>query len=159
MNYIGSKLKLSSWIKEEVEKVVSPDLSDKIFCDIFAGTGIIGRTFKPHVKKVISNDLEDYSFVLNKNYIVNSTCMEDKERYIKELDALPLCENGFIYQNYCMGSGSEIRGESRRPDSNRGPLHYEYQPRTCDWSYVNEAPLRLREPYRLSCPLDLSASS
>ncbi|WP_310441069.1 DNA adenine methylase [Sulfurimonas sp.] len=107
MNYIGSKLKLSSWIKEEIERVVSPDLSNKIFCDIFAGTGIVGRIFKPHVKKVISNDLEDYSFVLNKNYIVNSKSIEDKEIYIEELDVLPLCENGFIYQNYCMGSGSE----------------------------------------------------
>lgn len=107
MNYIGSKLKLSSWIEEEVKKVVGDDLSQKVFCDIFAGTGIVGRTFKPYVKKVISNDLEDYSFVLNKNYIVNSACMKDKERYIEELDALPLYEDGFIYQNYCMGSGSD----------------------------------------------------
>ncbi len=107
MNYIGSKLKLSPWIKEEIEYVVSGDLSEKIFCDIFAGTGIVGRTFKPHVKKVISNDLEDYSFVLNKNYIVNSACMEDKEKFIEELDALPLCEDGFVYRHYCMGSGSD----------------------------------------------------
>lgn len=106
MNYIGSKLKLSSWIKEEVQNVAGSDLSEKIFCDIFAGTGIVGRTFKPYVKKVISNDLEDYSFVLNKNYIVNSTCMEDKEKFIEELDTLPLCEDGFIYQHYCIGGGS-----------------------------------------------------
>lgn len=106
MNYIGSKLKLSSWIKEEVQGVVGSDLSEKVFCDIFAGTGMIGRTFKPHVKKVISNDLEDYSFVLNKNYIFNSAIIEGKEEYIKELEALPLSEDGFIYRNYCMGSGS-----------------------------------------------------
>ncbi|MDX9814773.1 MAG: DNA adenine methylase, partial [Sulfurimonadaceae bacterium] len=42
MNYIGSKLKLSSWIEEEVKKVAGDDLSEKIFCDIFAGTGIVG---------------------------------------------------------------------------------------------------------------------
>jgi len=40
MNYIGSKLKLSSWIRDEVKKVVGNDLSEKIFCDMFAGTGI-----------------------------------------------------------------------------------------------------------------------
>jgi len=55
MNYIGSKFKLSSWIEDEVKKVVGDDLPQKIFCDIFAGTGIVGRTFKKSVKKVISN--------------------------------------------------------------------------------------------------------
>ena len=39
--------------------------------DIFAGTGIVGKTFKTSVKKVISNDVEYYSYVLNKNYIEN----------------------------------------------------------------------------------------
>ncbi len=107
MNYIGSKLKLSSWIKEQVINVVGEDLSKKVFCDIFAGTGIVGRTFKPHVKQVISNDLEHYSFVLNKNYIENHKAIADKEKYIEELNSLPLIEDGFIYQNYCMGSGSE----------------------------------------------------
>lgn len=107
MNYIGSKLKLSSWIEDEVKKVVGHDLSNKVFCDIFAGTGMVGRTFKSDVKKVISNDLEHYSYVLNKNYIENSTCIDDKEKYINELNRLPSLDNGFIYQNYCMGSGSE----------------------------------------------------
>jgi len=46
MNYIGSKFKLSSWLKQEIHNVVGQDLSDKIFCDIFAGTGVVGRTFK-----------------------------------------------------------------------------------------------------------------
>ncbi len=107
MNYIGSKFKLASWIQEEVKKVVGNDLSQKVFCDIFAGTGIVGRTFKKDVKKVISNDLEHYSYVLNKNYIENHKEIKSKEKYIEELNSLPLINNGFIYQNYCMGSGSK----------------------------------------------------
>jgi len=107
VNYIGSKFKLSSWIQEEVKKVVGDDLSQKVFCDIFAGTGIVGRTFKKDVKQVISNDLEHYSYVLNKNYIENHEDINDKEKYIKELNNLPLIDNGFIYKNYCMGSGSQ----------------------------------------------------
>ena len=105
MHYIGSKFKLSPWILKEVQKVVG-DLSDKIFCDIFAGTGIVGRTFKQDVKKVISNDLEYYSFILNKNYIENHTEIKNKEKYIEELNNLSLIQDGFIYKNYCMGSGS-----------------------------------------------------
>ncbi len=107
MNYIGSKFKLSSWIQDEIKQVVGDDLSDKIFCDIFAGTGIVGRTFKKDVKQVISNDLEHYSYVLNKNYIENHIEIKNKEKYIEELNNLPLIDNGFIYQNYCMGSGSQ----------------------------------------------------
>jgi len=64
MNYIGSKNKLSNFIKQSVHSVVGKNLSDKVFCDLFAGTGIIGRKFKSEVKQVISNDIEYYSYVL-----------------------------------------------------------------------------------------------
>ena len=107
MNYIGSKLKLSDFIKSTVYSVVGNDLSDKIFCDIFAGTGIVGRKFKQEVKQVIANDFEYYSYVLNKNYIGNHKKLENQEQLIEELDQLPLIENGFIYKHYCIGSGSE----------------------------------------------------
>ncbi|OHE06765.1 MAG: modification methylase [Sulfurimonas sp. RIFOXYD12_FULL_33_39] len=105
MNYIGSKHRLSAFLKKEIKAAVGGSLGDKVFCDMFAGTGVVGRIFKQHVKKVISNDLEHYSYVLNKNYIQNSAKLSDKESYIKELNELPLRE-GFIYSHYCMGSGS-----------------------------------------------------
>jgi adenine-specific DNA-methyltransferase len=107
MNYIGSKHKLSSFIKTTIKSVAGNDLSDKIFCDIFAGTGIVGRNFKTEVKKVIANDCEYYSFVLNKNYIENHTEIADKELFIEQLNNLPLIDNGFIYQNYCVGGNGE----------------------------------------------------
>jgi adenine-specific DNA-methyltransferase len=88
LNYIGSKSRLSSWIKDEVKNVVGDDLSDKVFCDLFAGTGIVGRVFKSEVKEVISNDLEYYSFVLNKNYIENSIMIKDSTQYIEKLNLL-----------------------------------------------------------------------
>ncbi len=106
MNYIGSKLKLSNWIKEEIEKVAGDDLPNKTFCDIFAGTGIIGRRFKTKVKQVIANDLEYYSFVLNRNYIGNHNTIEDADELIEELNNLSLIDDGFVYKNYCLGSGS-----------------------------------------------------
>ena len=104
MNYIGSKYKLSSWIKSTILNVVG-DVKDKIFCDIFAGTGIIGRTFKKDVKKIIANDIEYYSYILNKNYIQNHKPLSRANDLIKELNSLPPKE-GFIYKNYCLGSGS-----------------------------------------------------
>ena len=108
MNYIGSKLKLcQSFLPNTIKSVCGNDLSQKIFCDIFAGTGIVGRTFKTQVKKIISNDTEYYSYVLNKNYIENHRPIENAEAFISELNSLPLTSDGFVYKNYCLGGSGE----------------------------------------------------
>ncbi len=104
MNYIGSKNKLSKFIKSEIEKVVG-EMKDKVFCDLFAGTGAIGRIFKTTSKKIIANDFEYYSYVLNRNYIGNHEETNWFEK-INELENLEGVE-GFIYKNYCLGSGSK----------------------------------------------------
>jgi adenine-specific DNA-methyltransferase len=106
---------LSSWIEEKIKNIAGDDLSNKVFCDIFAGTGTIGRVLKSQVKTVISNDLEYYSYILNKNYIENSEELTNKEYLIEELNNSPLIDNGFIYNNYCIGSGS---GRNYFKDSN-----------------------------------------
>ncbi len=118
MNYIGSKNKLSSFIKKIITNVVGDDLSKKIFCDIFAGTGIIGRVFKQEVKQVISNDIEYFSYVLNKNYIENHSPIQNYQQYLQELnEAKPI--EGFIYKHYCLGSGS---GRQYFSDQNGGKI-------------------------------------
>lgn len=101
MNYIGSKHKLSSFIFESVVEICGKDLSQRTFCDLFAGTGIVGRNFKPYVKQVIANDVEYYSFVLNRNYIGNNFDFDSKE-LIQDLNALP-GKKGFISENYSEG--------------------------------------------------------
>jgi len=101
MNYIGSKHRLSTFIFETVSETCGKDLSKKVFCDLFAGTGIVGRNFKPNVEKVIANDVEYYSFVLNRNYIGNHTTFE-YEGFLDELNALK-DRKGFIFQNYSEG--------------------------------------------------------
>lgn len=79
MNYIGSKQKLSSWIKDIVKETYSYDLKNAIFADIFAGTGQVSRSFKSEVNKVITNDLESYSFILNSHYIGNTEPLSEPE--------------------------------------------------------------------------------
>ncbi len=103
MNYIGSKLKLLPFLEETIINV-SGELSDKTFCDIFAGTGIVGRHFKSRSKQIIANDIEHYSYVLNRNYIGNHTPL-NYNSLLRELDSLDGIE-GFIYSNYCLGGGS-----------------------------------------------------
>ena len=99
MNYIGSKHKLSSFLKKSIISVVGKDLSQLVFCDLFAGTGSVGRNFKPIVKQVIANDVEFYSYVLNRNYIgnISELGIENKFTFLNSLKG----EEGFVFQNYC----------------------------------------------------------
>lgn len=92
MNYIGSKKHLLSFIETTIKNEVGL-LDDKVFCDLFAGTGVVGAYFKDKVKKVIANDIEPYAFVLIYNKIKNS-CLYD----LDELSYKP--KEGFIYENY-----------------------------------------------------------
>ncbi|MFA6334543.1 MAG: DNA adenine methylase [Bacteroidales bacterium] len=118
MNYIGSKKSLLQFLEESIYQVVGK--KDFTFLDLFAGTGIVGQHFKSKGHKVIANDLQYYSFVLNKNYIENHKVLKfiglekeledlkniDYEKradfVCKFLDNLDLKE-GFIYKNYCLG--------------------------------------------------------
>lgn len=106
MNYIGSKYSLLPFLSSTIDDIAGKDLGNKVFCDLFAGTGIVGRTFKKRVRKVIANDWEYYSYVLNRNYIGNHLDIAGKEELLNELNRLEGITDGFIYNNYCNGSGS-----------------------------------------------------
>lgn len=105
MNYIGSKKRLLPFIKETIlSKTEYENKEDIIFADLFAGTGIVGAAFREEGFKVISNDIQYYSYVINKHLL--QTTDETQEELFKQLNSLNGVE-GFIYNNYCMGSGSE----------------------------------------------------
>ena len=106
MNYIGSKYSLLDFIDHTIKSVVGEDISHLVFCDLFAGTGIVGRHFKTQVNQVISNDWEYYSYILNRNYIGNHLEIEGKDEYIEKLNQLDGIDNGFIYSQYCLGGGN-----------------------------------------------------
>jgi adenine-specific DNA-methyltransferase len=104
MNYIGSKHKLTKFIKWSIERTAGKP-EGKTICDIFAGTGAIGRAFKTDAGKIIANDIEYYSFVLNRNYIGNHKPL-DYQIFLEELNGMYGRTDGFIFRNYCAGSGS-----------------------------------------------------
>ena len=103
MNYIGSKYKLLSFLEKNICETIG-DIKSCVFCDLFAGTGVVGRYFKTKVKKIIANDIENYSYVLNRNYIGNHLPFEYQDK-LCELNKISGKE-GFIYRNYCLGGGS-----------------------------------------------------
>lgn len=115
MNYIWSKKSLLEFIEKSIAKVVSE--KDYKFSDLFAGTWIVWRYFKEKWHSVIANDLQYYSFVINKNYIENHKPLEfkglfdiieklkdteilkRKDLVLNFLDSLK-GKKGFIYKNY-----------------------------------------------------------
>lgn len=104
MNYIGSKYSLLDFLEATIEEVTGYKSGDNyIFGDLFAGTGIVGQTYKAKGCTVIANDIQYYSYVLNKHFIENSLKPDDS--ILEKLNGIAPVE-GFIYKNYCEGSGS-----------------------------------------------------
>ena len=128
MNYIGSKLSLLEFLEESINKVV--DKNCDTFCDLFAGTGNVGSYFKKKGYKVIANDIQYYSYILNRHYIGNHKEL-NFAKLTKEIPGLKeieikkrkdfVCDHlsslkgikGFIYKNYCLG-GTKNKKESRQ---------------------------------------------
>ena len=105
MNYIGSKYRLLPFLEESIDEYVSGSLKDMVFCDLFAGTGAVGRFFKQRCSRIIANDLEYYSYVLNR-YYVGSVSTLNVAKKIEALNNLK-GEQGFIYSHYCRGGHGE----------------------------------------------------
>lgn len=104
MNYIGSKYSLLDFLQSTIKDVTGYNENDNYtFADLFAGTGIVGQTYRKNGCHVIANDIQYYSYVLNKHYIEYTPSIDNS--LLEYLNNLPLFE-GFIYQNYCEGSGS-----------------------------------------------------
>lgn len=104
MNYIGSKYSLLGFLLETIENVTGYKSGESyVFADLFAGTGVVGQTFKSKGCRVIANDIQHYSYCLNKHFIENIPEMDNS--LLEDLNRLEPIE-GFIYNNYCSGSGS-----------------------------------------------------
>ncbi|GAB4399623.1 MAG: DNA adenine methylase [Microscillaceae bacterium] len=102
MNYIGSKHSLADFIQAAILRVTGPTEA-LVLAELFGGTGIVARRFKPRVRQVIVNDTEPYSFVLLKNYIGNGQSL-DYAPWLAQLNELP-GQPGFVFTQYCAGGG------------------------------------------------------
>ncbi len=69
MRFIGSK----AMLLQDIEKVIdeNTDGQEQVFCDIFSGTGVVARYFKPRYT-ILSNDFLHFSYILQKATIENN---------------------------------------------------------------------------------------
>ena len=117
MNYIGSKYSLIEFLETSIDKTLklyneTRRPCEMVFADLFAGTGVVGGSFKKQGYSIIANDIQYYSYVITKHILENDGNL-DKERcrqLIAELNDLD-GEEGFIYKNYSFGGteGQEFR--------------------------------------------------
>lgn len=103
VNYIGSKYSLLGFIDSVVTDFTALHPKGVVFFDAFAGTGAVGSYFRKKGYKVIANDNQYYSYVINRNLIQNNVMELDKLDYLNDLVGV----EGFVYNTYCAGSGSE----------------------------------------------------
>lgn len=69
MRYIGGK----SQLLRDIDMIVSERAvgNERVFCDIFSGTGSVARHFK-HKFEVVSNDILHFSYVIQKATVENN---------------------------------------------------------------------------------------
>ncbi len=84
--FLGNKFKLLDFIENIVNKNCN---NFKSFCDIFAGTGVVGDRFNKKNIKIISNDLLYSSFVALKTFLgttqINETKLNEKIDFLNNL--------------------------------------------------------------------------
>ena len=74
ITYLGNKRSLIAKIEKEVEIIKSEMRKKRICCaDLFSGSGIVARMLKKHSKRLIVNDLENYSTLINECYLTNKS--------------------------------------------------------------------------------------
>ena len=117
ITYLGNKRSLIGNIEKEVDEISKKIGKDKLVCaDVFSGSGIVARMLKKHSSKLIVNDLENYSSLINSCYLIN------KNDYPAELCAELRSEienrctekkySGIISENYAPQDDNNIlRGE------------------------------------------------
>jgi len=83
ITYIGNKRALLSFIDESVQSIKRELGKEKLITfDGFAGSGVVSRFLKQHSSKLYSNDLEKYSYLITKCFLINESTIDRK--YIDE---------------------------------------------------------------------------
>lgn len=79
ITYIGNKRTLLDEIDSFVNLVCKELGKEKIVtADLFSGSGVVARLLKSHSSKVIANDMENYSRVINECFLSNEEDFDSK---------------------------------------------------------------------------------
>ena len=118
ITYLGNKRSLIDKIEDEVKSVQKNLNKEKLICaDLFSGSGIVARMLKKYSSKIIVNDLENYSYVINACYLTNKE--EYPKKFCNELrneiisSSLNKKIPGIITENYAPKDDNKIEKDER----------------------------------------------
>ena len=156
ITYLGNKRRLLDFIGKAVTQVRTQLGGRKLRCfDAFSGSGIVSRYLKQHATLLYTNDLEDYSRILNTCYLSNSDAIqtanlpEQHAQLIQEIEANPT--PGIITELYAPQNDADIRPGERVFYTHRNAVYLDTA-RRC----ISQLPQEL-QPYFLA-PLLCEAS-
>ncbi len=118
ITYIGNKRILITNIENEIFNIEKELGKERLVCaDLFSGSGIVARMLKRHSDCLFTNDLENYSRVLNDCYLSNKKDFDEKlydrlhKEILKKSEENPV--HGIITENYAPAVTKEIRRGER----------------------------------------------
>lgn len=95
--YLGNKHKLLGFIEDIVSEKCN---GIKSFCDIFAGTGVVGERFNKPAIKVISNDILFSNYACLKAFLGINTNIDNITEKIKILNTLQVTEDNYFSKHF-----------------------------------------------------------
>lgn len=125
ITYIGNKRKIIPYMSKYINYVRKKLGKEKLITlDLFSGSGIVARYLKQFSNKIMANDLELYSSILNKCYLSNKNDLDLPflkiiyNNLISELKDEDLI-SGFITKNYAPENDEDIQEGERVFYTNR----------------------------------------
>jgi adenine-specific DNA methylase/DNA modification methylase len=126
--YLGSKYRLLDFLTDTVLSRV-PEID--VFVDLFAGTGVVGNSFRANASTVIANDLLFSNYVVNRAYLTSSKATVDLDvvgALIEDLNhSTPV--QGYVYANY--GGTYFAKHNAARIDAIREAIESLYVAQRC----------------------------
>ena len=118
ITYLGNKRSLIGNIEKEVEEIKGRLGNKKLVCaDLFSGSGIVSRMLKKYSSRLIVNDLENYSYLINSCYLTNKNDYPKEECDLLRKEIEESCSRkkieGIICLNYAPKSDNDIQRDER----------------------------------------------
>lgn len=126
--YLGSKYRLLDFLTDTILSRV-PEID--VFVDLFAGTGVVGNSFRAHASTVIANDLLFSNYVVNRAYLTSSGATVDLDRVGALIEELNRCTpiQGYAYASY--GGTYFTKHNAARIDAIREAIESIYAEQRC----------------------------